>query len=131
MSSQIGVCSVTLPAGEDLTGDLYKLAIVDATGRIAVNTTANGVVHGLVGEEVAAAGQSSSLIIPNGAIVKVLLGATLATPGVLLGSDNAGRVVAAGTALNNFAVGVLIKGGVANDVGEMLFMPVGRHGGAS
>ena len=119
--------NVSVIAGEDLTGDLYKFCVIDNTGRIVVNTTAQGIVDGIVAEEVSAAGRVTSMIIPDGAIAEVLAGGTI-TPGQIVASDNQGRAIARGASNGDIGVGRYM--GTANaasgDVIEIQFCHKGQ-----
>lgn len=112
--------AIPVVSGEDLTGDLYKFAVINSSGQMVVNTTAQGAVDGIVNEEVDAAGKGTSMLIPNGGRAKILLGATLAA-GALVASGSDGRAVAAGATAGNKAVGRLMAGGDAGEVVDMLF----------
>lgn len=112
--------TVPMLAGEDLSGDLYKFCVINNTGRVVVNTTAQGSVDGIISEEVDAAGKETSMVLPDGGIAYIKLAATLAA-GALVASDNAGLAVAAGSTAGNIAWGRLKQGGDAGDIVQMSF----------
>lgn len=120
MSSHDGVRNVSVIAGEDLTGDLYKLAVINASGQAVKNTVAQGAVDGVIAEEVDAAGKVTSILIPNGAIAEVKAGGTV-TAGDLVASDANAQAIAWVDAVGNNAIGRALDSAVSGDVFRVLF----------
>lgn len=114
-------------SGEDLTGDLFKFCVFNNVGRVVVNTTAQGVVDGIIAEEVNAAGLATAVILPDGGIALVKAGGVI-TPGGLVASDNAGLAIALGAANGNIAVGRYIgsANAASGDVIEIQFVHKGQ-----
>ena len=81
---------------------------------------AQGRVDG-VSFETVAAGDELPLAIPNGAIVEIELGATLARNAKVASAAD-GRAIAAVSGAGNFSAGLLLEGGDAGDVVPMQFI---------
>lgn len=120
------VRSISLIAGEDLTGDIFKFGVIDNTARLVVNTTAQGVVDAIIGSE-GVTGEVVAAVVPDGGRAQVLMGGVV-QPGGLVASNNAGRAIALGASNGNVAVGRYV-GTVASadgDVGEIQFVHKGQ-----
>jgi hypothetical protein len=61
--------------------------------------------------------------------MKVTLGATV-TPGTIAASDDAGRCIAAVASAGNWKLGVILVGGDADEVGEVLLFSPSEDGGS-
>lgn len=137
MSSFESITALTLIADSSiLTGDIGRLVKItgdDTFGRsvLAVNSPI-----GVLGENPAgpdAAGQAQDPVLQSLPVdllvgrVKVKAGGTI-TAGQLLISDTAGRVLGvanqAALAADVTAVGIALKGGLINEIIEMLAMPL-------
>lgn len=125
MSSYEANKCITMLAGSDFTGDLFKLVEVSAAGTVDLTNATTDAAVGVIGEEVTA-GLPTKITLLQG-IVKVKLGGTV-TVGQLLIPTAAGLVTGvAGIAnipANSMSVGIATKGGAINEVGEMLAMPL-------
>lgn len=105
--------AITAIAGADFTAAVHKFAIWSSTARVAsINTTAQGPVAGIIGENVAS-GVAFPLIQPDGGIAKVMAGAAI-TAGALIASNNAGKAIAFVDSSDNVAVGVAIEAAAAD-----------------
>ena len=123
MASSNATRSVNAEAGVDLTGFLYQFAVFDSNGQIVsggTTLTAQGRVDGIIAEEVSVVGEVTSVVLPDGAIVKVKLGATLSA-GALVATAADGRAIAVTTTAGDQTWGILLEGGVADDIVRMQF----------
>ncbi len=127
MASYENARHISILSGEDLTGDIYKFGVVDNTGRVVVNTTAQGVVDCIINDEVDAAGLVVKCQVPDGGRAKVLAGGVIAAGG-LVASSNAGLAVALGAANGNVAVGRYLGSSAcaSGDVIEIQFVHKGQ-----
>lgn len=121
--------SVTLLAGSDFTGDIYKLArmstSVARTADLATELT--DTIIGVIGEEVTA-GEECPIIMLKG-IVKMVAGAAVtvgelviphSTDGTVEGATNIGALLA-----DTMAVGIAVTAAAnAGDIFEVLAMPL-------
>lgn len=126
--------AVTLVAGENLNGDLYKLVKIDNTGRAVLATAVTDVVVGILAEDPAllgvsgddSTGRSVKVALLKGIVLAKALGTVTAgnlaiwgTGGLVTQDDNI-----AGLAANSFAIGVFRESGVANQIVEILAVPM-------
>lgn len=115
--------SISAEAKIDLSSFQYHFAVWSA-GQITSGTTtltAQGIVAGIVGEAVATVGDAVSLVVPDGGVAMIKLGATLAQ-GAKVAAAADGRAAAHGSTAGNICWGVLLEGGVAGDIVPMQFM---------
>lgn len=124
MASFESVKAITMIAGSDFTGDIYKLAEVSANDTIDVVNGLTDTVAGIIGEEVLA-GRNVSLVLLQGR-VKVMAGGNITAGQVLIPSVT-GRVI--GTTQGAIptgvmGVGIALSAGVNGDIIEMLAQPV-------
>ncbi len=109
--------SISLIAGEDLSGDLFKCAKINSSGEMILVAATTDAVNGIVGEEVAN-GVSGNLVLLTGRIL-VKAGATV-TAGQLAVPADDGRVTGvadiAAIPTDSMSIGTFIDSGVANDV---------------
>jgi len=105
---------VTFTAGVLAAGHVNKFAVINSSGQAVLNTTAQGPVDGIFGEEVdgAVAGKAVSLVQPDGCIAKVVAGAAI-TNGDLVGSDTVGRAITHVDAVDTVAVGRALQAATA------------------
>jgi hypothetical protein len=118
--------SISLLAGSDFTGDLYKVAEISAANTADVANATTDVVAGIIGEEVTS-GKVFPLVLLKGR-VKVRAGAAI-TVGQLIVPAADGEVtgVADLTAIpvDSMAIGIaLTAAAAAGDIFEMLAMPI-------
>lgn len=105
--------TISAVAGEDLSSTgLYRFGVFNSSGRIIVNTTAQAVVDGIIGEAVDAAGKVTQLVCPDGGLAKVMAGAAI-TAGARVGSDTTGRAITWVDAAGNVAMGRAITAAAA------------------
>lgn len=109
---------ISEPAGADLSSSQFKVVQMDTSGKIIDMTAITEFPIGILQNEPDAADKPAHITPMNsGGLSKIRLGATL-TPGVLVGSGTDGRAVADAT--TNFTLGLLTKGGDADDIGTVL-----------
>lgn len=108
--------SVSLPAGEDLTGDLNKLVQVASDGEVILVTAATQIPVGTCGEEVSAAGLVTNVVLLKG-IVKMVAHDNSIDPGDVVVPAAAGRVIGvanhAAMGADEVAVGVALDASAA------------------
>jgi hypothetical protein len=110
---------VTFVSGSLAAGHLNKFAVINSSGQAVLNTTAQGPVDGIFGEEITAttAGLAVPLVQPDGCIAKVVAGAAIAN-GALVGSDTVGRAITHVDAVDTVAVGRALQ--AASAAGEVI-----------
>src|SRR5262249_39630204 len=130
IATEDGVRTITVEAGAAITKN--RFIVRGSGGQYAHVGTANTVSpDGISAEAAAAQGNQLAMKIPNGAVCIVEGGAALATDGVLVMSDNAGRAIAWATGAGRIACGRLM--GTASAAGEYVqiqFMQFGSPDGA-
>ena len=122
---------VTLEAGEDLTAGANYTVTMDANGRVVATDAVTDVIVGTVVHPptTAAAGSPVSValvpgggianMIANGAIVRGHLIVPTAVDGKVAGVANIAALVA-----NQMAAGFALEAAVANQIFEVLVMPI-------
>lgn len=107
-------------ASGDLSADQFKFMVIGASGA-ALNSSANGVVDGVLQNKPDAAGKAAA--VACGGVTKVVSAATIAK-GDLVASDASGEaVVAAGS--GTFHAGRCVEGGAAGDLISVNLAPAG------
>lgn len=124
MAYEISAKSVSLEAAGDLSTLQYQFCLIDSNGQVTsggTNLTAQGQVDGIIGEGgVDAAGKAVNVIVPDGGIAMIKLGATLSA-GAEVATAADGRAVAVGSSAGDRAWGTLLEGGAANEIVAMQF----------
>jgi hypothetical protein len=116
MSAENRLQTISVPAGSDLSTKQYLMMDVNSSGQLIIPTGAGAKTVGVLQDKPAAQGRPGCLAI--GGKTKVVLGGTVAA-GVEVVSDAAGKAVAV-SATNTYVAGTLVKGGDANEIGEMI-----------
>jgi hypothetical protein len=122
MSYYVSCRSITAQAAVDLSSLQYHFGAW-SSGQITsggTNLTAQGLVAGIIGEAVSTAGNAFPLVVPDGGIAMIKLGATL-SQGAVVATSAAGKAIAHGSTAGDRAWGVLLTGGVDDDVVPMQF----------
>lgn len=118
MSTDNRLLDISEPAGADLSSSQYKGVQMNTSGKIIDFTAITEFPIGILQNEPDAAEKPAHIApMGSGGLSKIRLGATL-TPGVLVGLASDGRAVA--DASSNFTLGLLTKGGDADDIGTVL-----------
>lgn len=128
MAIENKVLDVPFPADEDLSNDQYRIVILDATsGKVRRPNAATDIPLGVL-QNAPNAADLAAIVRPIGCggISKVQLGATIGI-GVIIGCEyvsasDAGKAIAAVTTM--YPVGVLLAGGVEDDLGTALLAPL-------
>ncbi len=128
MAVHEAVSGISIQAGEDLTAGLHKLLFITTTGFAIVQTTAQGMVNGICGMNVASGGMTS-LVRPDGSKAVALAGATFAA-GDKLACDTTGRLITWVDAAGNNCVGVALEAGVVGQKCSFLFSNADVGGGS-
>lgn len=127
MATENKVLDITYPADEDLTSDQYRIVVLDATsGEVrrpnAVTDIPLGVLQNAPDDGEAAVVRP----IGCGGISKVQLGATLSIGAIIameyVDAADAGKAQAA--VATQYPVGVLLEGGVEDDLVTALLAPL-------
>ena len=103
-----------VPAAADLSAKKYYGLTIDSVGEAALISAITQIPIGILQNAPDAQGKPAG-IASNG-ISKCVLGGTL-SPGVPVGFSAAGKIVA--DAATNYTAGVLMKGGVDTEIGEV------------
>lgn len=110
--------SITAIVGSAITKN--RFVSIAADGQIDHAGTAQGNVDGVSGMTEATVGETVPMNLPDGGVVKIELGATLAV-GALVATSTTGTAIAAGSVAGNIAWGKLLEAGVSGDVVAMQF----------
>lgn len=131
MSAYDGLRTISLIAGEDLSSTgLHRFGVINSSGQVVKNTTAQGTVDVVIAEAVDAAGKVTQCIIPDGGIAKVMAGAAFSA-GALISSDNVGRAITHVASVGNVVVGRAIEAAAAaGDIVKILFSVKAVNGGS-
>lgn len=117
MAYQESTRSITAIAGTNVTK--HRFAVFAADGEVDHAGTAQIVVDGIVGETVSA-GSNFPLIVPDGGVAMIELGATLAA-GALVATNTSGQAIAHGSTAGDVAMGRLLEGGASGEIVAMQF----------
>lgn len=127
MAIESKVLDVSFEAGEDLSNDQYRIVVLDATTeKMRRPDAATDIPFGVL-QNAPASGEAAVVRpIGCGGISKIQLGATLAI-GVIIAMEyvsatDAGKAQAA--VATQYPVGVLLAGGVEDDLGSALLTPL-------
>lgn len=130
VATEDGVSTITVEAGSAITKNRFIVRASD--GQYDHVGTANTIPpDGISAEAASGAGVQIAMKIPNGAVCIVEAGAAMATDGVLVMSDNAGRAIAWATGAGRIACGRLMgTAGAAGEYVQIQFMNFGSPDGA-
>lgn len=104
----------SLVASGDLSTKQYLFGVIDSNGQVAANTSAGGIVDGVICNKPDAQGKSCQLAALNGInVAKVYSGAGV-TQGARVQSDAAGKAI--DTASAKFSAGVALEAASKADV---------------
>ena len=126
MSTEIKVLDISKEADEDLSNDQYRIVVLDATSlKVRRPDAATDIPLGVL-QNAPLIGEAAVVRPLGGGISKIQLGATLAA-GVIIGMEyvsaaDAGKAQAA--VVTQYPVGTLLLGGVEDDLGEALLVPL-------
>lgn len=128
MASYESAKSITLTAGSDFTGDIYKLVAITAEDTCDVVSGLTDIAVGVIAEEVTS-GRSCGIVLLQGR-VKVQAGGNI-TVGQILVPATDGQVT--GTAIGSMSadvlgVGIALEAAADGQNFEMLAMPIAQSG---
>lgn len=129
VAAEDGVRTISVQAAATI--EKNRFIVRGSAGTYAKVGTANTIPPDGISAEAASTGDTIAMKIPNGAFCIVEAGAAMATDGVLVMSDNAGRAIAWATGAARIACGRLC--GTAGAAGEYVmiqFMNFGSPDGA-
>lgn len=112
-----GIKTVSVIAGADVS--IYRFVQLQTDGKFDHVGAAQGRADGIAAEG-AADTEEFPMVIPNGAIAKVVCGGDV-TVGAQVASDNAGKCIAHVTTAGNYILGVALDAGGDGDVIRILF----------
>lgn len=118
---------ISLQADEDLSNDQYRIVVLDATSeKVRRPNAATDIPLGVLQNAPLANEAAVVRPIGCGGISKVQLGATIGV-GTIIGCEyvsaaDAGKAIAAVATM--YPVGVLLSGGVEDDIGSALLSPM-------
>jgi len=128
MATENKVIDLTFPADEDLSNDQFRIVVLDATsGKIRRPNAATDIPLGIL-QNAPDAADKAAVVRPIGCggVSKVQLGATLAIGAIVameyVSATDAGKAQAA--VITQYPVGVLLEGGVEDDLGSALLSPL-------
>ena len=110
--------AVTVEAGSTIVANRFLVMASD--GQVD-HAGAQAAADGISGDA-AVADQDLPMIIPNGAIASIELGATLAA-GALVASNASGQAIAHGGTGGDVCMGRLKSGGSSGEIAELVFSP--------
>ena len=131
MANYQAVKVVTLPAGEDLTGDYAEIVKINATGQIVKVTAVTDVTVGVLAESApsSATGQGVPVaLIGGGGILKMKAGAAIVAGNLIVPHTTDGRV--AGIAnigalvVDQMAFGIALSTAAVGEIFSVLVMPI-------
>ena len=117
MSNMEKVESVSVPASADLSSNQFKFMLVDSSGELALVAAAGGDSDGVLLNAPAAQGRPGELGYLGR--LKVIIGTGDLTAGDKVQSDATGLAITA--ASGDHVLGKCLVGGVAGELGEVLF----------
>lgn len=103
-----------LVASGDLSADQFKIVNIDSNGQVAVNTSAGGIVNGVLLNKPTAAGRSAEVAALDGVSVSKVYSGAAVTQGARVQSDAAGKAI--DTASAKFSFGVALEAASKADV---------------
>jgi len=128
MATENKVIDLGLIADEDLSNDQYRIMVMDTTsGRVRRPNAATDIPIGILQNAPAAAGDPATVRpLGCGGTSKVQLGATLTAGAIIqcefVSAADAGKAIAA--VATGYPAGLLITGGVEDDLVEVLLTPI-------
>jgi len=110
--------AITVIAAAALTGKNYHFAAFDNAGKVNVVSSSGGAVDGIIGHPAEAADRAATMVVPDGGVAMVILGATV-TAGAKVMSDANGKAITA--TAGNPIYGVALEAGAADEVVPVQF----------
>ena len=131
MSNYQAVKVVSLPAGEDLTGDFAEIVKLNASGQVVKVTAVTDVTIGALSESAPSSdtGQGVAVaLIGGGGIIKVKAGGAITAGQLIIPHGTDGRVNGianiAALAANQMAFGIALSAAVNGEIFSILAMPI-------
>lgn len=126
MAFEAALTCVSFPSSGNLASSQYLFCNVNSSGLLEVNTTAGGVVDGVLQDAPGATGREGSLaLLSAGGISKVVAGGNI-TAGGNVSSSNAGKAVASTT--NAAILGKALEAGAD---GRIISVAIGYRGASA
>lgn len=127
MATENKVLDVSFEADEDLSNDQYRIVVLDATsGKVRRPNAITDIPLGILQNAPAAGAAAEVCPLGSGGISKVQLGATLGIGAIIameyVDTADAGKTQAA--VATQYPVGILLEGGVEDDIGSALLAPL-------
>ena len=131
MSNYQGAKVVTLPAGEDLTGDFAEIVKLNASGQVVKVTAVTDVTIGVLSESApsSATGQGVAVaLIGGGGVLKMKAGGAITAGQLIIPHGTDGRVNGiasiAALAANQMAFGIALSAAANGEIFSVLAMPI-------
>lgn len=121
MSTIDNMLTITVQAGQDLSGSLYRFGVIASDGQVDPVASAGGDADGVIMNKPTAAGQATTLAICG--VAKVVVGTGGVTAGAKLQSDATGKAITAASA--DHVIGKALATGAAGDIIPVLL--VSKH----
>lgn len=115
MAQEEKLTTITRPANADLSTKQYLFVEMDTSGNVGACNSAGELAIGVLQNDPDASGRAATVAI--GGVSKVVLGGTVAI-NAKVATTAAGKADTA--ASGNHVMGICVKGGVLNDIGEVL-----------
>lgn len=115
MALKEDIGTITRPAAGDLSAGQYRFVELNSSGQVSVCNGAGELSVGVLQDKPDAAGRAACVAYRG--VSKIVLAATL-NPNAKVSTDANGAAVASTSTAH--VLGVLVKGGAAGDIGEVL-----------
>ena len=130
MATENKVIDLAFEAAEDLSGDQYRIVVLDATTKkVRRPNAATDIPLGVL-QNAPESGEAAAVRpIGCGGVSKVVLGATLSAGAIValeyVDAADAGKAKAVASA--QYPAGMLLEGGDEDDLGTLLLAPITVH----
>lgn len=126
MSFELRGIDLTFPAAEDLSADKYRFVVLTSAGTVQRPDAATDIPIGVLQNAPDTAGKAATVRMMGSGASKIVLGATLAAGASVqpeyVGATDAGKAIA--IVATGHPGGVLLQGGVEDDLGTVLLASI-------
>ena len=131
MANYQAVKVVTLPAGEDLTGDFAEIVKLNAAGQVIKVAAVTDVAIGVLAESAPSSDTGQGVpvaLIGGGGILKMKAGAAIVAGNLIVPDATDGRVAGianiAALVANQMAIGIALSAAADGEIFSVLAMPI-------
>ena len=131
MATTQAVKAVTLPAGEDLTGDYAEIVKINATGQVVKVTAVTDITVGVLAESAPSSDTGQGVpvaLISGGGVLKFKAGAAIVAGNLLVPHTTDGRVAGianiAALVANQMGIGIALSAAAVGEIFSGLAMPI-------